>query len=100
MIQITPNPDYTEVTYEILAGMTSGVPAVMVSRISTGVTEGYVRRFSIMERCSLLLCLVEPLIQLALSQVLWFLFTETFLHYVDSNNSLYRKYMSLLQAFY
>jgi hypothetical protein len=40
MIQVTPNPDYTEVTYEILAGMASGVPTVMVSRISAGITEG------------------------------------------------------------
>ena len=57
----------------------------MVSRISTGVTEGNVRGFSIIKCCSLLPCLVEPLIQLSLSHVLWYS--------ILSNNFLYRKYV-------
>ena len=71
----------------------------MVSRISTGVTEGNVRGFSIIKCCSLLPCLVEPLIQLSLSHVLWYSILRhccTMWTVIISCT----KNMSLLQAFY
>jgi hypothetical protein len=33
MIHVTPNPDYTEVMYEILAGMASGLPTYLGSQL-------------------------------------------------------------------
>jgi hypothetical protein len=100
VIQVNPNLGYNEVTSEMVAGMATGVSTVMASRILTGVAEVNVRVFSIIVLLTAPICLVELLIQLALSRVFWFLSTETFLHYMESQDFLYRKYMFLLQAFY